>query len=179
MPFNLTISSDDVDSFLLDRMDKKLRYWVGRKLNFIGRTIIANIVLISTTLYFLAIWGGLGNGVKRIKAKTRNYLWASKDRPSRARVAWNTCCLRKRDGGLGLMDPFKPLTALMAKWIISACEPGNSNFKIMLRYRLSHYQSYSGGNWEPSLQWFLLRNHAAKNGSSIWNQVARSWKHLV
>jgi hypothetical protein len=175
-PFGLSISATDVDCFLSERMDKKLRYWSGRKLNLTGRTIIGNSVLISTTLYFLAIWGGSSSRVKRITAKVRNYICTGEDKPFRARVAWQTCCHKKRDGGLGLVDPAAALTALMAKWILAACEPGDSNFKIMLRHRISNFQPYPGGNWPPSLQWFALPSHAAKSGSMVWQRTAQAWK---
>jgi hypothetical protein len=83
-PFELSISSEEVDNFLLDRMDKKLSYWAGCKLNLTRQTVIGNTVLLLAMLYFLAIWGRTGNGGKRIKAKVRIYLWVGEDKPCRA-----------------------------------------------------------------------------------------------
>jgi hypothetical protein len=100
---------------------------------------VGNNVLLSTTLYFLAIWGGTGSGIKHIKAKMWNYLWVGENKPCRARVARQTCCLKKWDEGLGLVDPTDALVALMTKWLIVACEPGVSNFKTMLRHCLARY----------------------------------------
>jgi hypothetical protein len=117
--------------------------------------------------------------VAKLKAKIQNYLWVGEDRPYRSRVAWDTCYLPKREGGLRLVDLANAMVALMSKWILTAMEPGDSNLKSLLRHRLAQYQLYSGGNWALNLQWFILKNHASKAGSKVWVQTARSWKQLV
>jgi hypothetical protein len=54
-PFGLTLSSSDVNQFLADKVDKKLLYWTSQRLNAAGREVIANSVLISSMLYFVAL----------------------------------------------------------------------------------------------------------------------------
>ena len=54
-PFGMTLSSGDVDKFLLDRVNKKLEYWCKRKHNVMGRVVIVNSVLLSSTIYFVSI----------------------------------------------------------------------------------------------------------------------------
>jgi hypothetical protein len=130
-------------------------------------------------MFFLGIERGSYSGVAKLKAKIQNYLWVGEDRPYRSRVAWDTCYLPKREGGLRLVDLANAMVALMSKWILTAMEPGDSNLKSLLRHRLAQYQLYSGGNWALNLQWFILKNHASKAGSKVWVQTARSWKQLV
>jgi hypothetical protein len=60
----------------------------------------------------------------------------------------------------------------MAKWIVKALEPGNSNLHAMLRYRLGSYQPYQGGKWENDLDFFIVRGHQNKKGSLGWNRIA-------
>ena len=86
---------------------------------------------------------------------------------------------QEQEDGLGFVDPADALTMLMAKWLIVACELGDSNFKIMLRFHLSNYQPYPSGKQGPSYQWFLLCNHIVKNGSTIWNHTTRSYRQLI
>jgi hypothetical protein len=62
----------------------------------------------------------------------RNFLWTGTNKPGRARVAWATCCLKKKDGGLGMVDLAEANAALMCKWFLVACEPGMSNFNATL-----------------------------------------------
>jgi hypothetical protein len=61
-PFGLSLSADDVDQFLIEKIDKKLKYWITTRINNTGRAVVANGILISTALFFLAIWEGGGVG---------------------------------------------------------------------------------------------------------------------
>jgi hypothetical protein len=180
-PFGLSLSADDVDQFLIEKIDKKLKYWITTRINNTGRAVVANGILISTALFFLAIWegGGSDKGVAKVKNKVVNFIWVGADRPTRSRVAWDTCCLKKKERGLGMIDPGDAVNALMSKWIITACEPGQSNFKIMLRYRLTLLQPYSGGYWNPSMLWFTQKGHTASRGSNIWARTTKAWKLMV
>jgi hypothetical protein len=78
-----------------------------------------------------------------------------------------------------MVDPTEEVTSLMCKWIITTMEPQSSNFKRLLRYRLSMFQPYAGGNWSPNLLWVTFPHHAAKMGSKIWERTVQSWKLLV
>jgi hypothetical protein len=68
-PFGLDISIEDTDRFFTTRIEKQLVYWCSQRLNVVGREVIMNSVLISSLLYFLAIWGGSPSRMKRITAK--------------------------------------------------------------------------------------------------------------
>jgi hypothetical protein len=65
--FGLELSSSDVDEFLKGKMMKKLNYWYTTKIHVTGRGLIVNGVLLSTTYFFLAIWGGTQRGIKNVK----------------------------------------------------------------------------------------------------------------
>ena len=175
-PFGMTITSGDVDKFLLDRVTKKLAYWCKLKLNSMGRAVIVNSVLLSSTIFFVSIWGGTQAGLKRVKATLHNYLWGGKATLSRKRIAWLQCCQPKDKGGINLLNPPDVLNAMMSKWILKACEPGQSNLHTLLRFRLKGYQPYSQGKWDPSLEFFTINRHQSKKGSTLWNRVASAWK---
>ena len=77
-PFGMSLSSGDVDKFLLDRVSKKLEYWCKLKHNVMGRAVIVNSVLLSSTIFFVSIWGRTIVGLNRVKATLHNYLWGGK-----------------------------------------------------------------------------------------------------
>jgi hypothetical protein len=178
-PFGLSLSSAAVDQFLLERTDKQLQYWTNTRINRTGRAVIANAVLIGATLYFLSIWGGTQASVKKLEAKARNYLWAGTIQHMRACAAWDVVCLSRKEGGLNMINPKHMVIALMCKWILNACEPRQSNFKTMIRYRLERYQPHAHGSWNCSMQWFLRPEFKASARSRAWNRTMTSWKHLV
>lgn len=72
---------------------------------------------------------------KRAVSHLKNFMWAGIDQRSRARVSWNTCCRTLKGDGLNLINLKEAEIALLCiKCIISACEPGESALKSMLRY---------------------------------------------
>jgi hypothetical protein len=178
-PFGVTLTTEQVDQFLVERVERKINFWATRRLNSIGRAVIANGVLVSSTLYFLSIWAGSKSGIKKVISKIRNYLFAGTSQPARARVAWQTVCLSRKDGGLNIVNPLEAISALLVKWIVTACEPDDSNFKLLIRHRLASYQPHAQGKWGRSLEWFPQHNHKAVLGSSTWNRVVRAWKSLA
>ena len=178
-PFGLSLATKDVDYFLLDKLSKKLVHWSTTKLNPTGRSIVANSVLLSSTFFFLSIWGGSRKGVKKIKSVIMNYIAGGKLQQARIRVSWQQCCQTKSKGGVNLINPEDAVAALMTKWLTKALEPGDSNLHLFLRFRLSQYQLYTGGRWPQSMEYFTINKHQRKKGSIVWNQVALAWKTML
>jgi hypothetical protein len=178
-PFGLALSTGDVDKFLLDKINKKLTYWATVHINPTDRGIIVNSVLNSATFFFLSVWGGTNKRVKWIKSVLLNYLAAGKAQQSRAKVGWIQCCQSKVEGGINIINPMDAVVVLMVKWVVKALEPRQSNLHVMLHYRLGFYQPYKGGQWQPSLDYFTISQHQAKQGSIVWNKVISVWKNLL
>ena len=147
-PFGLSIATNDLDEFLIDKIRKKLSYWTTTKLSLAARRLIVNQVLLSTLWYFIGVWAGSRMVIKKIQALLRNYLWSGQEHRARARVAWDTCTKKQSAGGLSLTDPHDALDCLLGKWVIKACEPGTSNLLSFLRYRLSLFKPVKEGKWD-------------------------------
>jgi hypothetical protein len=54
-PFGLSITTEEVDEFLLARTNRKLQYWTTQRLNSTSRAVICNGILAATAMFFLAI----------------------------------------------------------------------------------------------------------------------------
>jgi hypothetical protein len=144
-PFRLSLTSGDVNEFLIERIKKKLTHWTAVRANLTGRAVIVNNVLLGAYYFFFSIWGGTKRGVARIKTIMINYLAAGGIQRARAKVGWIQCCQERSKGGINLINPDDAITALMTKWVLKALELGTSNLHVLLRYRLSNYQPYQGG----------------------------------
>ena len=127
-PFGLNLNTHDVDRFLYNKISKKLDYWSTMKLSLAGRVVICNRVLLSTLWFFITIWGGSNKILRSIRGAIRNYLWYGKKQLIRTRVSWKVCYMKKKVGGLGLVDPEVAKISLMCKWIVKAMEPGDLTF---------------------------------------------------
>ena len=122
-PFGLNSNTADVDSFLYNRISEKLKYWNTMKLSLAWRVVICNLVLFSTLWFFIMVWGGSNKTLRNIRGAIRNYLYSRKEQLTRTRVSWRECCMKKKEGGLGLVDPKLAKTSLLCKWNIKAMEP--------------------------------------------------------
>ncbi len=109
------------------------------KLSLEDKAAIYNQVLISTLWFYIIVWGGSYKILNKIKRDNQNYLWLGEEKFIQTRVSWNECCLKKKYGELGLIDPKMAKTNLLIKWIVKAMEPGDSNFQLILRYSISRY----------------------------------------
>ena len=59
--------------------------------------------------------------------------------------------MKKKYDGLGLVDLEVAKASLLSKWIVMAMEPEESNLQLMLRCRLSRYNSQKRRKWDVSL----------------------------
>jgi hypothetical protein len=178
-PFGLNLNVSDVDHFLYSKISRKLAYWSTMKLSLAGRTLICNHVLLSTLWFFISVWGGSNKILTKIRGAIRNYLWSGKEQHSRTRVSWRECCLKKKYGGLGLVDPEAAKTSLLCKWIVRAMEPRDSNLQVMLRFRLVHFKPQRGRSWGPSLDWFTNKQHQGFTGSKVWGHIGKAWRIMA
>lgn len=55
------------------------------------------------------------------------------------RVSWIECCLRKKNGGFGLVDLEEAKIGWLCEWIVKAMEPRESNFQLILWYIFARF----------------------------------------
>ena len=114
-PFGLILDIKDIDQFFYNKIAKKLVYYGSMKLSLAGKIVICNQVLLSTLWFFITVWGVSNKVLRKIRGDIRNYMWSGKKQLTRTRVSWQECCLKKKYGGLGLVDPEEAKTSLLAK----------------------------------------------------------------
>jgi hypothetical protein len=136
-------------------------------------------VILASILFFILVWTGSLQVLKRIRNLLSYFLWAGRESRAKARVVWSVICQKYRDGGLGILDPEQAMAALLSKWVLLVFQPGNTNVQLFLRYRLLHTQPYADTKWVADPGWPLLPNHKSKPGSKLWNRVSKAWKLMV
>ncbi len=96
----------------------------------------------------------------------------------KTRVHWFYCCTNKDIGGLGLIDPKEAMDTLLFKWVIRALKLGNSNFKLLLCFKLTMCKSSKHMKWGPNVNWALVRNHNPSPKTKVWG-ISKAWKWMV
>ncbi|KAL5582525.1 hypothetical protein UlMin_014967 [Ulmus minor] len=100
-------------SFLMDKLDRKLAEWKSKLLSKASRLTVCN----------------------RIDAKIRRFWWGTKDENSRTLCfrAWESLCIPKSFGGLGLWRSAEMNRALLAKWCWNLLSGHTSWCLLLLR----------------------------------------------
>jgi hypothetical protein len=118
--------------------------------------------------HFISIWEGTKKAIRKCKFLFRNFLWAGGDQCLKTRVNWFYCCTNKDIGGLGLINPKKAMDTLLFKWVIRALKLGNSNFKLLLCFKLTMCKSSKHMKWGPNMNWALFENHNPSPKTKVW-----------
>ncbi|KAL9241975.1 hypothetical protein vseg_016025 [Gypsophila vaccaria] len=102
---------------LLDRITARIIGWGTRHLSYAGRLVLVQSVLSSLHSYWASIFLIPAGIMKTIDAYCRNFLWAGKSEYKKApNVKWDTCCLPKEEGGLGIKQSRNWNSALLGKY---------------------------------------------------------------
>lgn len=128
--FGMDISILHVDDFLLNCIHKELTYQNIAKLFLAERQLITNQVLLLILWYSIGIWMDSKKVITKIKGFLKNYLQAGYKHKTCTRVAQNTCIHNKSLERLSFINPNDTINALHNKWIICACELGDSNLNF-------------------------------------------------
>jgi hypothetical protein len=83
----------------------KLVSWSNNRLSLAGRILVANQVLLASMWYIAASWNPSPRMCSQVKGVVRNFIWGSRDAPTRAKVKWSTMVIPITQGRLGIIDP--------------------------------------------------------------------------
>jgi hypothetical protein len=100
------------------KMRNKLGPWQGKMLVMGGRVTLINSSLTSVLLYMLSFYRLFVGVREKLDKIMNNFLWdETGDKKKYHFVNWQTVCLRKDQGGLGILDLEKMNIVLLAKWL--------------------------------------------------------------
>jgi len=112
---------------LVEKVEDRIGNWKNKMLSFAGRRQLILSVISSLYVYWSSVFTLPSSIVKKIEAKTREFLWAQGPlKKSRAKVAWKEVCLPKGEGGLGIKRIRDMNSALMSFHIWSVLSNRNS-----------------------------------------------------
>jgi hypothetical protein len=90
-------------SVLLEKIMGRINSWISKKLSFAGRLQLLNSILYNIQVYWTGIFILPKKIIKAIEQKFNRFLWNGKDEgAAKAKLASNSLCFPKREGGLGL-----------------------------------------------------------------------------
>nr|GEW31422.1 hypothetical protein [Tanacetum cinerariifolium] len=92
--------------FLVEKARNRISDWKNKSLSFSGRLQLCNSVISSMHAYWASVLMIPTGILLDIEQLMRGFLWCNGDlKRGKAKVAWNTICLPKCEGGLGIRSP--------------------------------------------------------------------------
>jgi len=102
---------------VIERLKSRLSEWKSRNLSYGGRLILLKSVLSSLPVYALSFFRAPASIISTIESILINFFWGGReDHRKIAWVDWNSICMSKGVGGLGVRRLQEFNIALLGKW---------------------------------------------------------------
>ncbi|KAL4291067.1 hypothetical protein GQ457_14G002890 [Hibiscus cannabinus] len=134
--------------------------WKYKTLSFGGRIALVKSVLVSLPIYFISIFQMPAAVNTALSSKVANFLWGSLDSKAIHWIRWDTICLPKSCGGLGLVNFKVKNRALLNKWLW--------RFGVEVD---SLWRKVVSAKYEENDRTLLPLNRKTKNKSWIWQNI--------
>ncbi|XP_039142228.1 uncharacterized protein LOC120279366 [Dioscorea cayenensis subsp. rotundata] len=100
--------------FMVNRLNASVASWGKSKISKAGKSVLINSILMSTPIYYLAVYPIPDNVLNKLSMIARKFLWANYDHgQGMPMVNWDTITLNKSEGGLGIRHLLKVKHSLM------------------------------------------------------------------
>ncbi|XP_021996985.1 uncharacterized protein LOC110894117 [Helianthus annuus] len=176
---------------LVEKFEKRIMHWQNKLLSFAGRLQLIISVLSSLHVYWSSVFILPSRVILNLEAMMRNFLWSqdSAFQKGRAKASWNSVCVPKYEGGLGIRRIGDVNKALMSSHIWSILSRRNSLWVEWIHsYRLKG-KSFWACNVPSNCCWswrkILQTRQDVRN--FVWSEVGNgaktsawfdSWSHL-
>jgi hypothetical protein len=159
---------------LLESLRKRLGVWSNKYVSFGGRIVLLNAVLNAIPVFYLSYLKLPVQVWKKIRRIQREFLWGGRTgRKKISWIKWDTVCLPKKKGGLGVRDIRAVNISLLTKWRWKLLDKSQAVWKEVL---VSKYGANVVGRvdlgddvkpWYSSLWW--------KDVCSIGSNLGINW----
>ncbi|GAU29337.1 hypothetical protein TSUD_227080 [Trifolium subterraneum] len=119
---------------LVDKIRNRLSGWKCKHLSMGGRLILLKSVLSSMPVYFLSFFKAPAGIISSLNSIFCQFLWGgSEENQKMVWIKWDSVCLNKKNGGLGVRRLREFNFSLLGKWIWRILEEKDSLWKQVLQ----------------------------------------------
>lgn len=130
-------------SLLLDKIAGSFNAWSAKHLSFAGRLVLIKSVISGTIVFWITTFVLPKGCIKKIEALCSKFLWSGQiENPAFTKISWASCCLPKREGGLGLRryESWNKTLCLRLIWLLFA--EGGSLWVAWHKHHHLHSESF-------------------------------------
>ena len=161
------------------KCERKLSTWKQRCLSFGGRVTLIQSTLSSIPIYFLSFFRLPSKTAAKLIKIQRRFLWGGGlDQRKIAWVKWESVCLPKEKGGLGIKDVRTFNKALLGKWRWDMFHHNKELWARILESKYGGWRSLLEGKrgTNESLWWQDLMTVLQENQLNNVLQTGSTWK---
>ncbi|GAU13302.1 hypothetical protein TSUD_42560 [Trifolium subterraneum] len=119
---------------LVDRIRKRLSGWKCKNLSYGGRLILLKSVLSSIPVYFLSFFKAPTGIISTLESIFCQFFWGGCEANRKiAWIKWDTICLARENGGLGVRRLKEFNISLLGKWVWRCLVENDSLWSLVLR----------------------------------------------
>ena len=108
---------------LIDKIAGSFNAWSAKNLSFAGRLVLIKSVISGTVVFWITTFILPKGCIRKIESLCSKFLWSGQiEGPAFSKVSWETCCLPKKEGGLGLrrFETWNKTLCLRLIWLLFA-----------------------------------------------------------
>ena len=151
------------DLTCLSKKKKRLSSWKRQYISKGGRLTLIRSTLSSLPIYFLSLFRMPKLVCSRLKKIQRDFLWGGGNLERKPHlVNWNTVCLEKSRGGLGVRSLSKMNKALLCKWCWWFPNERDSLWRLVISTKFGE----EDGGWNTS-------DIRGGYGTGLWTDIRK------
>jgi len=158
---------------LISKYESKLSKWAQKNISMAGKVTLINSVLNALPIYLLSFFKIPQKVAHRLVTLQRNFLWGGdKDYKKIPWVKWETICLPKEEGGLGIKEISKFNEALLGKWIWDLASDQQQLWARIIKSKYGGWEELQLGRDRRGCShwWKDLRKIYHNSGQSLFQQ---------
>ncbi|GBG83215.1 hypothetical protein CBR_g36829 [Chara braunii] len=170
------------EEILQNKVLQRMSTWgKAPHLSLIGRVLVINVVFFAL-LTFVGNVRPLGKKTLAVvKWKAARFVWkpfADEEENVMPKVAWDLICVPRSEGGLGMIDPWRRNTAMLAQWVVRAICLDKDPHWVLLGERILSREwnlHLPADVWACVWMDSYLRRRIS---SEFWQAVLRAWRKV-
>ncbi|GAU17363.1 hypothetical protein TSUD_232390 [Trifolium subterraneum] len=145
---------------LVNRIRDRLSGWKCKNLSIGGRLILLKSVLSSIPVYFLSFFKAPSGIISALESIFCQFLWGgSEENRKLSWIKWDTICLQREHGGLGVRRLKEFNISLLGKWVWRLLEAGDSFWCEVLRAKYGQMGGRVCFSEGVGSSWWRTLNH--------------------
>ncbi|KAL3698517.1 hypothetical protein R1sor_012593 [Riccia sorocarpa] len=179
-PVGVKVGEDQLETFLLEKLTRRVNHWSNRMLTWEGRCIVLKHAIATMPNYYFMTLGLSTNGYKKLERICWQFLWGKNGEGGHKKslVSWNRICREKEEGGLGICTFRTQAQTLKMRLISRILEGDNAEWTGVAKELIEmefNRKKINRGKERTAQEILLLENPGRISHSVTMKNMLQGW----